>query len=267
MSLNLENIAKIKSDLTFEPVFISVSGAHLYGFESHNSDLDLRGCHLPVGDEFLRYSHQKDTFEKFWDNSPYFENELDIVSHSLLKYIHLISKQPNGYIMEQLFSPLVVITTELHQALQNLSKSTISKELSLHFGGFYKNQKRLAESHKLKEVKLVLYQARIIVSSAYLARTGQIQSNLILANNEVKIFDQSKISELVEIKKNGEKNNFPELELKEYWLNELKTKEVLIEAEFQKSSLPNFNPELVRECAYKLIKNFMFTNFKHNLRA
>jgi len=172
------------------------------------------------------------------------------------------SDLPYGYIMEQLFSPLLIVTTELHQALQNLSKSTISKELSLHFGGFYKNQKRLAESQKLKEVKLVLYQARIIATSVFLARTGQIQSNLILANQEVKIFDQRKVLELVEIKKNGEKNNFPDLKLKEYWLNELKIKEVLIESEFQQSSLPNFDSDLAHQNAKNLISDFMNCNFK-----
>ena len=30
-----------------EPLFVTVSGAHLYGFPSPDSDLDLRGCHRP----------------------------------------------------------------------------------------------------------------------------------------------------------------------------------------------------------------------------
>ena len=32
-------------------VFATISGAHLYGFPSPDSDYDLRGCHvLPVGE-------------------------------------------------------------------------------------------------------------------------------------------------------------------------------------------------------------------------
>ena len=27
------------------PLFVTVSGAHLYGFSSPDSDIDLRGCH------------------------------------------------------------------------------------------------------------------------------------------------------------------------------------------------------------------------------
>ena len=261
MTLDLENIAKITNDLPFRPIFITVSGAHLYGFESYNSDLDLRGCHWPIAQEFLRYSHQKDTFEKMWHKSLYFVNELDIVSHSLLKYIHLLTKQPNGYVIEQLLSPLSVITTELHGELVKLAKATISKELSLHYIGFLKNQKRLGEAQKLKEIKLVLYQARIIALSAYLARTGKIQSNLVLANEEVKIFDQSKVLELVEIKKSGEKNNFPDIKLKEYWLNELELKEKLINVEFEKSKLPNFDFDLVHLQADKLLASLITINF------
>jgi predicted nucleotidyltransferase len=41
--------------LDFKPVFITISGAHLYGFESYNSDLDLRGLSRPqyFGQKFL----------------------------------------------------------------------------------------------------------------------------------------------------------------------------------------------------------------------
>ena len=37
--------------LDYKPLFVTVSGAHLYGFESPDSDVDLRGCHqLPLRD-------------------------------------------------------------------------------------------------------------------------------------------------------------------------------------------------------------------------
>ena len=35
--------------LDFEPLFVTVSGSHIYGFNSPDSDVDLRGCHqLPL---------------------------------------------------------------------------------------------------------------------------------------------------------------------------------------------------------------------------
>ena len=44
--------ARLKQEVAAHPyplVFATVSGAHLYGFPSPDSDFDLRGCHvLPV---------------------------------------------------------------------------------------------------------------------------------------------------------------------------------------------------------------------------
>ncbi len=46
-----EKLKKIASEHPFPLVFATVSGAHLYGFPSNDSDYDLRGVHvLPVQD-------------------------------------------------------------------------------------------------------------------------------------------------------------------------------------------------------------------------
>ena len=46
-----EKLKKIASEHPFPLVFATVSGAHLYGFPSADSDYDLRGVHvLPVQD-------------------------------------------------------------------------------------------------------------------------------------------------------------------------------------------------------------------------
>jgi hypothetical protein len=42
---------RLVETLGYRPLFVTVSGAHLYGFPSADSDVDLRGCHqLPLGD-------------------------------------------------------------------------------------------------------------------------------------------------------------------------------------------------------------------------
>jgi len=91
---------KIIEDLDTDFLFLAISGAHLYGFESYNSDLDIGGCHFPDINECVRYGTTKDTFEARWLQSPHWDEEADIVSHSFLKYLYLITKQPNGYILE-----------------------------------------------------------------------------------------------------------------------------------------------------------------------
>ena len=82
----------IGSVLTQPALFISISGAHLYGFPSPDSDVDLRGCHvLPVND-FMRLEAPGLTVNQMWilDGVAF-----DLVSHDLVKYVTLLLRQ-NG---------------------------------------------------------------------------------------------------------------------------------------------------------------------------
>src|SRR4051794_11393283 len=94
-------------------VFATVSGAHLYGFPSADSDYDLRGAHvlppravmgLDVNDETLQREQIVDGLE------------LDLVTHDVRKFFVLLLKK-NGYVLEQLLSPLVVQTSAAHAEL------------------------------------------------------------------------------------------------------------------------------------------------------
>jgi hypothetical protein len=244
--------------LDFQPIFITVSGAHLYGFESYNSDLDLRGCHYPVGLEFLRYNKSSDTIDRSFEDRNIFREETDLVSHSFFKYLYLLTRKVNGYVLEQLYSPLVIQTSPLQQELKTLGKECICKELKYHYNGFFKNQTQLLTKEK-KQVKLVLYQARIIASSVYAAQNGQIEANLVKANQATGVFDEAKLNELIEIKRQGEKNNFPDSRQFDYWQEVISNKWELIEQIFEKSGLPSFNSQKVSTMANNLInRNFQF---------
>src|SRR5271154_6155149 len=83
-------------------LFATISGAHLYGFPSPDSDFDLRGCHvLPlrdvVGLEAGRETVESSTIDE--------GVEVDLVTHDIRKFFGLMLKK-NGYVLEQLFSPL-----------------------------------------------------------------------------------------------------------------------------------------------------------------
>src|SRR5213075_1089786 len=97
-------------------VFATISGAHLYGFPSPDSDYDLRGAHvLPVaevvgldpGRETIEVSEVRDGLE------------IDLVTHDVKKFVRLLLKK-NGYVLEQLYSPLVVQTTPEHDELKTI---------------------------------------------------------------------------------------------------------------------------------------------------
>jgi hypothetical protein len=103
-------------------LFATVSGAHLYGFPSPNSDWDLRGVHILPVEQVVSLLPLEETIEISQDN----EIELDLVTHDIRKFIKLLLR-PNGYVLEQLLSPIIVHTTAEHEELKQLAPACITK--------------------------------------------------------------------------------------------------------------------------------------------
>jgi hypothetical protein len=85
--------------------------------------------------------------------------DLDWVAHDILKFARLMTNH-NGYVLEQLFSPLIVLTTPAHQELLELGRGCVTKPTVRHYQGFAKGRrKRLAEPEPT--VKHLLYAYRV----------------------------------------------------------------------------------------------------------
>src|SRR5437763_2164915 len=95
-------------------LFATISGAHLYGFPSPDSDFDLRGAHVLPIEKVVGMEFRDETLE---DSRVIDGLEMDIVSHDVRKFFGLLLKK-NGYVLEQLFSPLIVHTTPEHEELK-----------------------------------------------------------------------------------------------------------------------------------------------------
>ena len=122
-------------------IFATISGAHLYGFPSPDSDFDLRGVHvLPVkevvglqtGPETIERSGVKDGLE------------IDLVTHDAKKFFGLLLKR-NGYVLEQVLSPLVVHTTPVHPELKEIAAQCVTRHHAHHYLGFAETQWKLFE--------------------------------------------------------------------------------------------------------------------------
>src|SRR5882672_2109435 len=103
-------------------VFATISGAHLYGFPSPDSDFDLRGAHVLPLEKVVGLDVRNETIE---DSRAIEGLEMDIVSHDVRKFFGLLLKK-NGYVLEQLFSPLIVHTTPEHAELKEICCARIS---------------------------------------------------------------------------------------------------------------------------------------------
>src|SRR5881296_2230033 len=94
----------------FPLVFATISGAHLYGFPSPDSDFDLRGVHVLPLHDVVGLKTGPETIEKSGIHEGL---EIDLVTHDAKKFFGLLLKK-NGYVLEQLLSPLVVHSTPEH---------------------------------------------------------------------------------------------------------------------------------------------------------
>jgi predicted nucleotidyltransferase len=164
-------------------VFATISGAHLYGFPSPDSDYDLRGVHrLPLEDVVGLKSGPK-TIEK---SGIYDGQEIDLVTHDAEKFFGLMLKK-NGYVLEQVFSPLIVRTTPEHAELKAIAADCVTRHHVHHYLGFAATQWKLFEKENPPRVKPLLYVYRVLLTGLHLMRTGQIEANLVRLNAAAKL--------------------------------------------------------------------------------
>jgi len=99
-----ERLARQVQSHPYPLLFVTISGAHLYGFPSPDSDFDLRGVHLLPLEKVLGLDVADETVESSGVREGL---EIDLVTHDAKKFFGLLLKK-NGYVLEQLYSPLVV---------------------------------------------------------------------------------------------------------------------------------------------------------------
>ncbi|MFF3020141.1 DNA polymerase beta superfamily protein [Streptomyces sp. NPDC057939] len=153
-------------------LFATVSGAHLYGFPSRDSDVDLRGVHLLPARALLGLRDPELTRTRMWDDDGV---EMDLVTHDLRKFAGLMLR-PNGYVLEQLLSPLVVHTTPAHEELVALAPGVLTSHHAHHYRGFAGTQWRLFG--RSGELKPLLYTFRALLTGIHLMRSGEVQAHL-----------------------------------------------------------------------------------------
>ncbi len=184
--------------LPYPLIFATVSGAHLYGFASVDSDLDLRASHVLPPAEVVGLHTGPDTVEHTGIRDGV---ELDVVSHDLLKFARLLNSR-NGYVLEQLLSPLVVVTTDVHRALKSLAPGLITSNHAHHYLGFAATQERLY--HRIGQLKPALYTLRVLLTGIHLMRTGELQCDLNVLGERI-----AYVPELIAAKREAEHGPLP----------------------------------------------------------
>jgi predicted nucleotidyltransferase len=156
-------------------LFATVSGAHLYGFPSPDSDWDLRGAHVLPAAHFLRIDPPEDetiTVDRCGEDL-----HLDLVTHEVRKFLSLL-RRPNGYVLEQVLSPWIVRTSSQHEELCTLARRAVTREHARHYLGFAQGQWRLWTREPGRRVKPLLYVYRVLLTGLRLLRGGGLECDL-----------------------------------------------------------------------------------------
>lgn len=177
-------------------LFATISGAHLYGFPSPDSDYDLRGAHVLPLREVIGLNQGEETLQISTVREG---TEIDLVTHDAEKFFRLLLKK-NGYVLEQLLSPLVVQTSPAHEQLKAIAARCITRHHAHHYLGFAENQWRLFSKEAPRRVKPLLYVFRVLLTGIHLMRTGEVEANLVTLN---RIFDLPYLPDLITPKLEG----------------------------------------------------------------
>ena len=173
-----------------------ISGSHLYGWDSKDSDIDIRGCFILRKENFLGLKQPKEVIEiKTEDNK-------DIVLFEIKKLIGLALKG-NCNILEEINAP---------QFYKNADFIKLKQLINNAFGkrGIYNSYRGMAEANYKgfilqgkNTVKKYLYIFRGLMGGIYCLQTGLIKPNIEELNKHFKI---KEVTKLLEIKREGLEN-------------------------------------------------------------
>lgn len=199
-------LKQIAASQPYPLLCVTISGAHLYGFPSADSDFDLRGIHILPPAEAMGLRKPRETIEVFRKPEKPGDIDLDLVTHDVKKFMLMMLKR-NGYVLEQIYSPLIVQTTPEHEELKTIARGCVTVHHAHHYLGFAKNQWKLFSKENPPRVKPLLYTYRVLLTGIHLMRTGRIEANLQHLNET---FALTYIDDLIALKTGGqEKEKLP----------------------------------------------------------
>lgn len=177
-------------------LYITISGSHLYGFESKDSDIDYRGCYLVDTNKLLGLDEPKDYIQKESGRN-------DIVLFELAKELKLLDVG-NCNVLEHLFAKQIYTSDEYFEIKKMIS-------LNLNMSGIYNSYRGMAWENYNKfclkgqhSIKKFLYVFRGILAGMHALETRTIEPNLekLLRGNEA-LFYHEPITQLINLKKDG----------------------------------------------------------------
>ncbi|MFA4877069.1 MAG: nucleotidyltransferase domain-containing protein [Methanoregula sp.] len=187
----------IVAELNGKPfIFYTLSGAHLYGFPSCDSDYDIRGCHVLDKRVICGFHTPRDTIERM-------SGEIDFVSFDVKKELGLIL-QNNSNVLEHVFAPALVSSSR-YPALKKIAGLSLSRAVFHPYHGLALHNWKSRNESKIpagngESAKRYLYILRSLMAGIFALDTGKIEPDIQVLNRH---FRYPLVDEFVSIKMNG----------------------------------------------------------------
>lgn len=148
----------------------AVTGSHIYGFSSPDSDIDLKGIHRAPTRALLGFGKPQETHDRL---SVFDGVECDLTTHEVGKALGLLLAG-NGNMLERFESPIQVCDTPEAEALRALSRGARSKRFVRHYAGFFRGICREHLRAPEPTAKALLYAYRVALTGTHLLMTGAL---------------------------------------------------------------------------------------------
>ncbi|WP_248905446.1 nucleotidyltransferase domain-containing protein [Halocatena marina] len=193
-----------------QPRFYAVTGSHVYGFESPNSDIDVRGVHVTPAEKYAYLQTPVDEVTVNMDGTTEgFEAyaEIDLRSYELKKFGSLLAKA-NYNVIELVFeAPTVMNGLSLEMdALEALIRKHLPMNVSHAYLGMAKsNYYKHLDPEKAKSYdprpKKFLYVYRGLLGAQYVLGHEDIEANIHTLATEVDGGDPALVTDLIDHKR------------------------------------------------------------------
>ena len=165
----LKEIQKVKEERNIRVLFAIESGSRGWGFESPNSDYDVRLVYMNPREDYFNINEPKDNFVL-----PIVD-ELDINGWEIKKFMRMMAKS-NATPLEWLQSPIIYEEEKgVREKLTQLMKEYfIPKATTHHYLGLASNSLKKGLSGDLIDIKKYFYVLRPLLAARWIVDRGTV---------------------------------------------------------------------------------------------
>ena len=170
---------------------VGITGSHIYGFPSPDSDIDMKGIHVATTTQLLTLNPKSPPFDRL----EFFEGvECDLTTHEVAHALSMLVKG-NGNVLERILSPFQLRDSGRFEALQSLTQASVHRGFHNHYSGYFRGMQR---EHLLqRRAKTALYAYRVALTGARLLESGILETDVGQLSQE---FGFPVVQDLVEFK-------------------------------------------------------------------